>query len=130
MNSYKFTITITNSEDFIIQAEDYDKAKEIAYEKAYSRKTIKNLCDPTGVDVEVTSTEDTKQEDLLRVWTYFDGNDSDMTDFVREWETLLDTIVTADENFDNDEGSWYCEAFVTQAQIDEFNMDEDWFTIQ
>jgi hypothetical protein len=130
MNSYKFTITITNSEDFIIQAEDYDKAKEIAYEKAYSRKTIKNLCDPTGVDVEVTSTEDTKQEDLLRVWTYFDGDNSDMTDFVREWETLLGTIVTADVNFDNDEGSWYCEAFVTQAQIDEFNMDEDWFTIQ
>lgn len=73
---------------------------------------------------------DSVEENLLRVWTYFDGNDSDVADFVREWETLLDTIVTADENFDNDEGSWYCEAFVTQAQIDEFNMDEDWFTIQ
>lgn len=70
-------------------------------------------------------------ENLLRVWTYFDGTASDVGDFVREWETLLDSIVTADLTSDGDGNeSWYCEAFVTQAQIDEFNMDEDWFTIQ
>jgi hypothetical protein len=67
----------------------------------------------------------------LRVWTYFDGTEEDVNDFVREWETLLGTNVTADLTIDSDGGySWYCEAFVSQAQIDEFNMDEDWFTIQ
>jgi len=68
----------------------------------------------------------------LRVWTYFVGTEEDLKDFVREWETLLGTNVIADfedkEHDDND--SWHCEAFVSQAQIDEFNMDEDWFTIQ
>ena len=74
---------------------------------------------------------DSVEENLLRVWTYFDGTASDVGDFVREWETLLDTIVTADLTSDSDGNeSWYCEAFVTQEQIDEFNMDEDWFTIQ
>ena len=67
----------------------------------------------------------------LRVWTYFDGTQSDVNDFTREWETLLGTNVTADLTSNSDGGdSWYCEAFVSQAQIDEFNMDEDWFTIQ
>jgi hypothetical protein len=67
----------------------------------------------------------------LRVWTYFDGTEEDVNDFVREWETLLGTNVTADLTIDSEGGdSWYCEAFVSQAQIDEFNMDEDWFTIQ
>jgi hypothetical protein len=67
----------------------------------------------------------------LRVWTYFDGTEEDVNDFTREWETLLGTIVMADLTTNSDGGdSWYCEAFVSQAQIDEFNMDEDWFTIQ
>jgi hypothetical protein len=67
----------------------------------------------------------------LRVWTYFDGTEEDVSDFVREWETLLGTNVTADLTIDSDGAdSWYCEAFVSQQQIDEFNMDEDWFTIQ
>ena len=67
----------------------------------------------------------------LRVWTYFDGTEEDVNDFTREWETLLGTNVTADLTIDSDGGdSWYCEAFVDQQQIDEFNMDEDWFTIQ
>ena len=67
----------------------------------------------------------------LRVWTYFDGTEEDVNDFIREWETLLGTNVTADLTIDSDGGgSGYCEAFVNQEQIDEFNMDEDWFTIQ
>lgn len=68
----------------------------------------------------------------LRVWTFFDGTEGDVDDFIREWETLLGTNVTADFIPPDSEGgdSWYCEAFVNQEQIDEFNMDEDWFTIQ
>jgi hypothetical protein len=67
----------------------------------------------------------------LRVWTYFDGTEEDVNDFVRGWDTLLGANVTADLTIDSEgEDSWYCEAFVSQAEIDEFNMDEDWFTIQ
>lgn len=67
----------------------------------------------------------------LRVWTFFDGTEEDVNGFIIQWETLLETIVSADltSNSEGDE-SWYCEAYVTQEQIDEFNMDEDWFTIQ
>jgi hypothetical protein len=67
----------------------------------------------------------------LRVWTYFDGTEEDVNDFVREWETLLGRNVTTElRPVPPKNASWYCEAFVSQAQIDEFNMDEDWFTIQ
>jgi hypothetical protein len=73
----------------------------------------------------------TEISDELRVWTYFDGTEDEADDFVRGWEEMLNVIVTADltSNSEGDE-SWYCEAFVSQAQIDEFNMGEDWFTIQ
>ena len=67
----------------------------------------------------------------LRVWTYFVGTEEDLNDFVREWETLLGRNVTTElRPVPPKNASWYCEAFVSQAQIDEFNMDEDWFTIQ
>ena len=67
----------------------------------------------------------------LRVWTYFDGTEEDVNDFTREWETLLGSKVTAElRPVPPKNASWYCEAFVNQEQIDEFNMDEDWFTIQ
>jgi hypothetical protein len=67
----------------------------------------------------------------LRVWTYFVGTEEDVNDFTREWETLLGSKVTAElRPVPPKNSSWYCEAFVNQEQIDEFNMDEDWFTIQ
>lgn len=67
----------------------------------------------------------------LRVWTYFDGTEEDVNDFIREWETLLGANVTADLTSDSEgNDSWYCESFVSQEQINEFSMDEDWFTIQ
>lgn len=67
----------------------------------------------------------------LRVWTYFVGTEEDVNDFTREWETLLGSKVTAElRPVPPKNASWYCEAFVNQEQIDEFNMDEDWFTIQ
>ena len=72
--------------------------------------------------------EDVKK---LRVWTYFVGTEEDVNDFTREWETLLGSNVTAElRPVPPKNASWYCEAFVNQEQIDEFNMDEDWFTIQ
>ena len=67
----------------------------------------------------------------FRVWTYFLGTEEDVNDFTREWETLLGSKVTAElRPVPPKNSSWYCEAFVNQEQIDEFNMDEDWFTIQ
>ena len=67
----------------------------------------------------------------LRVWTYFVGTEEDVNDFTREWETLLGSKVTAElRPVPPKNSSWYCEAFVNQEQIDEFNMDEGWFTKQ
>jgi hypothetical protein len=68
----------------------------------------------------------------LRVWTYFVGTEEDFNDFTREWETLLGSKVITDLEDKEDDGlySWHCSAFVNQEQIDEFNMNEDWFTIQ
>lgn len=68
----------------------------------------------------------------LRVWTYFVGTEEGLNDFVTDWETLLGSKVITDLEDEEDDNlySWHCEAFVNQEQIDEFNMDEDWFTIQ
>ena len=66
----------------------------------------------------------------IRIWTYFDGTEEDVRGFKWEWETLLESEVSANLT-SNSEGceSWYLEAFVSQSQIDEFNIDEDWFTM-
>jgi hypothetical protein len=71
-----------------------------------------------------------KTENKIKAWTYFDGTDEDVIDFIREWETLLETSVSADLT-SNPEGKelWYCETFATQDQVEEFFMDRDWFTI-
>lgn len=93
-----------------------------------SEERLKEVLELGNVVVMEGGHEDVKK---LRVWTYFDGTEEDVNDFIREWETLLGTNVTADLTINSEGGeSWYCEAFVNQEQIDEFNMDEDWFTIQ
>ena len=93
-----------------------------------SEERLKEVLELGNVVVMEGGHEDVKK---LRVWTYFDGIEEDVNDFIREWETLLGTNVTADLTINSEGGeSWYCEAFVNQEQIDEFNMDEDWFTIQ
>ena len=132
MNSYKFTLTITNSNTFIIKADNYEEAKKEAFDNGFvGKEAIEDLCIPTEVYSELTSTEDDKKEGLLRVWTYFNASEeTEVDEFTSEWSTLLGTEVTYDLAFWNRGDSWYCETFVTQEQIDEFNMSEDWFTIQ
>jgi len=128
MKTYQFILSITNSTIIEVQADDYEKALNLANIEAFETDAVKYLCNPSDVEAELKSME---EENLLRVWTYFDGTEEDVSDFVREWETLLGTNVTADLTIDSEGGdSWYCEAFVDQQQIDDFNMDEDWFTIQ
>jgi hypothetical protein len=73
----------------------------------------------------------TEISDELRVWTYFNGTEKQVDEFVGEWEALLGKLVTADLTSNSaGEESWYCEAYVSQEQIDELNLNEDWFTIQ
>ncbi len=133
MNAYKFTLTITNSNTFIINAENYKEAMKLAYDNGFAdRNAVKDLCVPTEVYSELTCTESETPEGLIRVWTYFNASEeTEIEEFTSEWSTLLGTEVTYDLDLSNtDEDSWYCETFVTQAKIDEFNMSEDWFTIQ
>lgn len=73
----------------------------------------------------------TEISDEIRIWTYFSGTEKQADEFVGEWEALLGKLVTADLTSNpNGEESWYCEAYVSQEQIDELNLNEDWFTIQ
>jgi hypothetical protein len=134
MNSYKFTLTITNSNTFIIKAYNYEEAKKIAFDNGFAdRNAVKDLCVPTEVHSELTCSVKAKHpKGFLRVWTYFNASEeTEVDEFTSEWSTLLGTEVTYDLDLSNrEEDSWYCETFVTQEQIDEFNMSEDWFTIQ
>lgn len=73
----------------------------------------------------------TEISDEIHIWTYFNGTEKQADEFVGEWEALLGKLVTADLTSNpNGEESWYCEAYVSQEQIDELNLNEDWFTIQ
>lgn len=133
MNAYKFTLTITNSNTFIINAENYKEAMKLVYDNGFAdRNAIEDLCVPTEVTSELTCTERETPEGLIRVWTYFNADgEAEVDEFTSEWGSLLGTQVTYDLDVNNrEEDSWYCETFVTQEQIDEFNMSEDWFTIQ
>jgi hypothetical protein len=71
---------------------------------------------------------DSEEDKTLNVWTYFAGTNAEVRNFAEEWESLLGTEVSYDltSNGSGDE-AWYCTASVTQEQIDEFNMDQDWF---
>lgn len=71
-----------------------------------------------------------KTENKFKVWTHFAGKNKDLLEFMRYWDDLLGSKITAYfPNKPKGEEFWYCEAFVTQEQIDEFSMDQDWFTI-
>ena len=73
----------------------------------------------------------TEISDEIHIWTYFNGTEKQVDEFVGEWEALLGKLVTADLTSNpNGEESWYCEAYVSQEQVDELNLNEDWFTIQ
>ena len=64
------------------------------------------------------------------IWTYFTGTEEDIKDFVEEWKSVfnieveveIDTPKDPRENAD----SWYCQTWVTQEQIEEFNLLSDW----
>jgi hypothetical protein len=74
-------------------------------------------------------TPDSEEEDTPNVWTYFVGTNAEARNFAQEWESLLGTEVSYDLTSNKSgEEAWYCTASVTQEQIDEFNMDQDWFT--
>ena len=70
------------------------------------------------------------EDTLIKVWTYFTGTEEEVLEFAKEWyaEFSIDVSVEADSPKDPLENgeSWYCEAFVTQEQIDELNLLSDW----
>ena len=70
------------------------------------------------------------EDNLIRIWTYFTGTEEEVLDYAEEWYTEfgIDVLVEKDNAKDSrDDGkSWYCEAFVTQEQIEEFNLLSDW----
>jgi hypothetical protein len=77
---------------------------------------------------------DSSQDEALNVWTYFVGTEDEAVEFAKEWESMLDTKVSASLMVNDPSGlrgwkvdnAWLCTASVTKAQIDEFNMDQDW----
>jgi len=117
--------TTNKVELFELTYHPYDELLEVLID---SEERLKEVLELGNIVVMEGGSEEANE---LRVWTYFDGTEEDVNDFTREWETLLGSNVSADLTSNSEGGdSWYCEAFVSQAQIDEFNMDEDWFTIQ
>ena len=72
------------------------------------------------------------EDNLIRVWTYFSGTKEEAIAFAEEWynEFGIDVLLEADTSIDTrvngESDSWYCEAFVTQEQIEELNLLSDW----
>jgi hypothetical protein len=69
-----------------------------------------------------------KNEERVYVSTNFVGTKEDKEDFVREWETLLGIKMNSWDlvNLGTKDEHWSFSAYVTQEQVDEFNMDSDW----
>jgi hypothetical protein len=65
-----------------------------------------------------------KGEEERRVSTNFVGKIEEVNWFAVEWSALLDAEVTYKQG--NGTDVWFCEAYATQSQIDELNMESDW----
>jgi frataxin-like iron-binding protein CyaY len=58
-----------------------------------------------------------------RVWTHIVGTDEERADFIKEWEGFLKSPVKSEKAT----YGWRMEAYVTDKQIVEFDMESDWF---
>lgn len=69
-----------------------------------------------------------KNDERVYVSTNFVGTKEDKEDFVREWETLLGIKLNSWDlvNLGTKDEYWSFSAYVTQEQVDEFNMESDW----
>lgn len=53
MKTYQFVLTITNSTIIEVQADDYEKAFDLAYVEAFETDAVKNLCNPSDVECDL-----------------------------------------------------------------------------
>jgi len=53
MKTYQFILTITNSTIIEVQADDYERAFDIAYKEAFETDAVKNLCNPSDVEADL-----------------------------------------------------------------------------
>jgi hypothetical protein len=53
MKTYQFILTITNSTIIEVEADDYDKAFDLAYKEAFETDAVKNLCNPSDVECDL-----------------------------------------------------------------------------
>jgi len=69
-----------------------------------------------------------KNDERVYVSTNFVGTKEDKEDFVREWETLLGIKLNSWDlvNLGTKDEYWSFSAYVTQEQVNEFNMESDW----
>jgi hypothetical protein len=123
---YNVYITKYNAICIEVEAENVDQAVEIAEDMRYDTEIQAQFVDEEDRFV-VSDVYEGDNSTLA--WTYFTGTKDEAVAFAQEWEALLGTEVSYDltSNGSGDE-AWYCTASVTQEQIDEFNMGQDWFT--
>lgn len=58
MKTYRFILTITNSTIIEVQADDYDKAFELADKEAFETDAVKYLCNPSDVEADLEWTNE------------------------------------------------------------------------
>ena len=123
---YNVYITKYNAICIEVEADNIDRAVEIAEDMRYDTEIQAQFVDEEDRFVVSDIYEG---DNSTLAWTYFAGTNAEVRNFAEEWESLLGTEVSYDltSNGSGDE-AWYCTASVTQEQIDEFNMDQDWFT--
>ena len=53
MNTYLFTLTITNSTMIEVEADNYESAFDLAHTEAFETDRVKDLCNPSDVEAQL-----------------------------------------------------------------------------
>ena len=126
MKKYQFIIKIQNSTIIEVEANDYLSAESAAIDKAYETGIIKDLCNPSDVEVE---TEFDSEEATHRASTNMIGNIEDARALCRELNDMLGRIEFV-VGIDAPHRSGLRQLFIvaeelTDSEIELLNLNED-----
>lgn len=126
MKKYQFIVRIYNSTTIEVEANDYLSAEAAAIDKAYDTGVIKDLCNPSDVEVEA---EFDSEDETHRASTNMVGKTEDALSLCRELNAMLgrnEFVVAAD--VPNRNGSRLLVIVadeLTDSEIESLNLTED-----
>jgi hypothetical protein len=72
--------------------------------------------------------QETEEEELVTIWTYYHGTEAGAIDFLEEWYELLGTEPEGSLTSNGfGEEAWYFTAEIPKSLVEKLNLEEDWF---